>query len=151
MPTLEYDQECKRCKGTGLYVGVAEQDGAAVVCYTCNGTGCEHIKTTYNEFKGRVGPPVKVKRVYQVNPGIVVGGEHLEDFGGIPVKDWMNGAEFTLGTEDREHTCPAWFYQCVSYAKRPDWYECGVGVYFPNCPHFSNKAACWARWDEEQK
>lgn len=30
--------ECQACKGTGLYKGMAERDGAAVVCSHCHGT-----------------------------------------------------------------------------------------------------------------
>lgn len=36
---IKIECECNACKGTGLYVGMAERDGAAVVCYTCKGTG----------------------------------------------------------------------------------------------------------------
>ncbi|GAH55007.1 unnamed protein product, partial [marine sediment metagenome] len=40
--TIEYDCECNDCKGTGLYTGMAEGDGFAVVCHACNGTGKRH-------------------------------------------------------------------------------------------------------------
>jgi hypothetical protein len=30
---------CKSCDGTGLYIGFAEKEGCAVVCYHCKGTG----------------------------------------------------------------------------------------------------------------
>jgi len=36
---LEGECECSACKGTGLYVGMAEREGAAVVCSRCKGTG----------------------------------------------------------------------------------------------------------------
>jgi hypothetical protein len=29
----EVEAECRACGGTGLYVGFAEKDGCAVVCY----------------------------------------------------------------------------------------------------------------------
>ena len=29
---VEFDEQCMACGGTGLYVGMAECDGAAVVC-----------------------------------------------------------------------------------------------------------------------
>ena len=41
--------ECQACGGTGLYKGMAERDGAAVVCSCCNGTG--KTEFTYNEFE----------------------------------------------------------------------------------------------------
>lgn len=31
--------ECSSCGGTGVYAGSAEQNGVAVVCSTCKGTG----------------------------------------------------------------------------------------------------------------
>lgn len=43
--------ECSSCGGTGLYAGFAEPKGTAVVCLTCDGTGCETIR--YKEFTGR--------------------------------------------------------------------------------------------------
>jgi len=43
--------QCSSCNGTGVYSGFAEPKGTAVVCLTCNGTGCEKIR--YTPFKGR--------------------------------------------------------------------------------------------------
>jgi hypothetical protein len=43
--------ECPSCGGTGLYVGFAEPAEHAVICRTCDGTGCETIK--YKPFEGR--------------------------------------------------------------------------------------------------
>jgi len=82
---FEVDRICPSCKGTGLYVGMAERDGAAVVCRTCKGTGCEHFKVTYEPFVARK-PRTDVKRVYRTNPGIVIGESRrgdisLADFG----------------------------------------------------------------------
>ena len=34
---LEADVECTSCSGTGLYQGMAERDGTAVICYQCDG------------------------------------------------------------------------------------------------------------------
>ena len=47
---IEFDEKCKSCKGTGLYVGLAERDGAAVVCHTCKGTGKHHVRIEYDDF-----------------------------------------------------------------------------------------------------
>ena len=46
---IEFDCECESCKGTGLYVGMAEREGSAVVCHTCKGTG----KTRSSEIDKR--------------------------------------------------------------------------------------------------
>lgn len=38
--------ECRECRGTGLYHGVAEPEGVAVICVCCRGTGCAVIEYT---------------------------------------------------------------------------------------------------------
>lgn len=43
--------ECSSCGGTGLYSGMCEREGTAVVCLTCDGSGCEVI--SYKPFEGR--------------------------------------------------------------------------------------------------
>lgn len=152
MKRIEMNIECRSCGGTGLYAGLGEGDGAAVVCHTCKGTGCEHYKLDYQPFTERQDRE-GIERVYRVNPGIYIGtgnGHTLEDFGGMPYEDWREGASWPAGSEDRQHTCPAWYYQIADYAKKPNWAKCvGLGGTFFNCPHFEDKAKCWARWDEE--
>jgi hypothetical protein len=48
--------ECDSCGGTGLYCGICEPKGAAVVCLGCDGTGCREIQyepfTVRKERKG---------------------------------------------------------------------------------------------------
>ena len=150
---IEIECRCQSCTGTGLYVGIAERDGAAVVCHTCKGTGCQHIKLEYDDFEGRQ-PRENVSRVYQANPGICIGtgnGHRLEDFGGLPYDDWLAGKPFIPGTENRRSTCPTWFYQCAGNDKKPQWDECfeSLGRTFSDCPSFCRKQDCWARWDRE--
>lgn len=151
--TIAFDQQCPKCSGTGLYAGMAEFDGAAVVCHTCKGTGCHHYSYTYTEFTRRKKKN-GIKRVYEANPGISIGkgnGYALEDFGGMPYTEWEKGNPFPPGSEDRNHTCPAWWYQTADYSRKPDWEEClGVGS-FSSCKHFCEKAKCWARWDRENQ
>lgn len=150
---FEADVKCEPCKGTGLYVGLAERDGSAVVCYKCKGTGCRHHVFEYEEFTVR-SARTGVKHVFQHNPGIVVGqgkdGQYqFSDFGGQPFEGWESGKPFPPGSEMRQFTCPAWWYQAADYKKKPNWDECiGLGS-FSKCPHFSTKDQCWARWDEE--
>ena len=43
--------ECGSCGGTGLYRGMCESEGTAVICINCGGTGAE--KHTYKEYTGR--------------------------------------------------------------------------------------------------
>ena len=152
---IEYDEACKSCKATGLYVGMAERDGAAVVCHTCKGTGKHHVVIEYDDFEGRVIRD-DVARVYQVNPGIVIGTRqkyapdlNLADFGGMPYEEWQAGKEFPEKSENRAYTCPAWWYQSADYDKKPEWKECLGCVAFSSCRNFPNKARCWERFDAE--
>jgi hypothetical protein len=151
---IEHDEKCKACDGTGIYVGMAERDGAGVVCRKCEGTGCFHYKYEYEEFTGRKDR-IGVEQVYQTNPGIVVGkgkGKfELSDFGGIPYRQWLDNEVFPAGSEMREFTCPCWWYQSADYSKKPDWEECwsSLGSSFSQCKYFGEKEKCWVRWDEE--
>lgn len=142
---IELNEKCKSCDGTGLYKGMAERDGFAVVCHQCEGTGKYHFIHNYEEFEGRQERS-NVHTVVQTNPGIVLGGNH--NFGGMPYKNWLDGKEFEEGMEMREYVCPCWWYQSADYKKKPEWKECGFGA-FSACKHFDNKAACWERWDKE--
>ncbi len=154
MKVVEFDYACQSCKATGLYVGMAERDGAAVVCHTCKGTGKAHFKFEYDEFQGRKRNPA-VEQVYQINPGIFIGkgkkGEYqLPDFGGMPYGEWLKDKPFTAGMENRAFTCPAWWYQSADYKKKPKWEECGNwGGSFSDCESFKTKELCWKRWDAE--
>ena len=148
---IEFDEQCKVCKGTGLYAGMGERNGFAVVCYECNGTGCHHVRIEYDDFKKRI-PRNDVRRILQANPGIVCGtdnGHPIHAFGGMSYGEWVAGKQFEPGMEMREFTCPAWWYQRADYDKKPDWDECMAASVFSGCKYFADKAACWDRWDRE--
>lgn len=152
---IEFDTQCKSCNGTGLYVGMAERDGFAIVCSTCKGTGKFRLVIEYKDFEKRKKQK-DVKRVLQVNCGIIVGtrkdDNSLDSFGGMSYKDWLAGKEFRRGMEMRAFTCPAWYYQSADYDKKPDWEECtGWGGSFSSCSEFSTKSKCWERFDKEQE
>jgi len=148
---FEVREVCKACSGTGLYVGMAERDGAAVVCHTCGGSGCHAFRHEYEPFETRQDR-AGVTRVFAANPGIVIGignGHALTDFGGLPVERWRAGGPFVAGTENRRFTCPAWWYQSADYRRKPAWGEClGIGS-FSDCPSFCRKNECWRRFDAE--
>lgn len=149
---IKFRKECESCKGTGLYVGLAERDGSAVVCHGCKGKGFQDASIVYRDFEGRK-VRVDVRRVVEVNPGICIGtgGEKrfkLEDFGGMSYAAWRNGKPFPPGSENRKFTCPAWWYQSADYERKPRWDECRGGA-FSDCPSFEQKARCWERWDRE--
>jgi hypothetical protein len=153
---IEYDERCKYCDGTGVYTGMAERDGAGVVCHTCRGTGCHHCKIEYDDFEVRLERE-DVEHVYEVNPGIVIGkgdGEYsLSDFGGISYNEWLEKGVFPEKSENRRFTCPTWWYQSADYKKKPKWKECwkSLGSSFSKCPYFKNKEKCWEKWDRENK
>jgi len=148
--TIEHDEVCPSCKGTGLYVGMGERNGAAVVCHKCNGTGCYRYVHTFEPFEKR-RKREKVKRVYETNPGICIGEGRecrLEDFGGMPFEKWLEGKPFPKRSENRKYTCPAWWYQSADYDKKPRWDECiGCGS-FSRCGSFSKKEKCWEKFDK---
>ena len=71
MPTIERIVQCKSCSGSGVYVGMCERDGAAVVCHVCEGTGKCNYKFEYQEFTGRKKRE-DVTRVYKQGYGFVI-------------------------------------------------------------------------------
>lgn len=151
---ISFDQECGSCGGTGLYVGMAERDGAAVVCRTCDGKGhytFTHKYRSFTNLKKRGG----VERVFAAACGICIGTGKgrftLEDFGGMPYEDWLNGRPFPPQSEMRAFVCPGWWFQSVDYKRKPKWAECAVGGAFSGCAGFAAKEKCWERWDAEER
>lgn len=49
MPTVK--AACEACGSTGLYSGMCEGPGRAVICLDCDGTGCQEIH--YEPYRGR--------------------------------------------------------------------------------------------------
>ena len=84
---VKVETACSACRGTGLYAGIGEREGLAVVCKQCDGTGCKTLE--YEPFTG-LKPRDDVLRVLQVNPGIVLrpsdtqGGSELPGMAGTP-------------------------------------------------------------------
>lgn len=143
MPTISLDIECPSCSGTGLYRGFAEGKGVAVVCRTCNGTGCQKFTKTYKPFSGGRIHVTGIKRVFECNVGICLG---VASQGGLTYEEWLAGKEFT---EQRNTVCPAWYYQTADYNKKPNWKECSGCGSFPSCKNFATKHKCWERFDKE--
>ena len=151
---IEFDRKCQFCDGTGLCVGRNERDGAAVVCYKCKGTGCEHVFIEYDDFQGRIKAE-GIERVFLANRGIMIwkgnGKYKLSDFGGMSIEEWESGKKFAPGMETRNYACPAWYYRIADPKKAPDWHECSISGNFKNCPKYKTKGECWERWDKENK
>lgn len=147
---FEVNEQCPTCEGTGLFVGPAERDGAAVVCRKCKGAGHYHCRYEWIPFTGRK-PRDDIVRVFAANPGVHISCIHglsLVAFGGMSFDDWDASKPFPAKAEMRNYTCPAWWYQCDPAHTKPEWERCTYGT-FPGCAHFACKDECWARFDEE--
>jgi len=145
---VEWIEKCKECKGSGIYIGIAEKHSDyGTVCNACKGSGKRHRKFEYEEFVEKEASTVN--KVLEVNPGIFL-GKTCYDAGGISYMDWRNGQSFPVGSEMRNHVCPAWWFQCADYNKKPRWEKCTYGA-FSKCKHFLNKDQCWKEWDEENQ
>ena len=141
----EEEAQCKDCKGTGIYVGMAERERYGVLCMKCKGTGKTMLVFEWDDFEGRV-PRYDVDTVAEANPGITLG---IGVAGGMPYPEWAKGEPFPPKSELRDHTCPQWWFQSADSRRKPYWPECGWGL-FTRCKHFPNKYLCWERWDEER-
>lgn len=139
---------CQSCDGTGLYVGMAERDGAAIVCHSCKGEGKQTLDYTFKPFRKRKERK-GIKRVLKTNPGIMVGAlkGSLDRFGGMDYSDWQKGKPFPKGSEMREYTCPRWWAQSTGEGRNFD-NDCGWGT-FSSCKHFATKEKCWEKWDKK--
>lgn len=149
---IEADCQCSSCGGTGVYVGICERDGAAVVCHSCDGTGKGHIRIEYEDFEGR-RVNSKIERVFETSSGIVIGTGNgkfkLSDFGGMPYQDWLDNKPFPKESQMRQFSCPRWYAQSTNKDK-PDWKECTLVGAFSGCDHYPNKDKCWKRYDKEK-
>jgi hypothetical protein len=134
--------ECPGCKGTGVYQGCAERDGAAVQCQKCDGNGW--VMYEYNEFESKKQKN-GVSWVVERNPGICISPQIV--IGGMSYSDWLEGKKFEKGTEMREYTCPYWWYYQKYKLSRCDLGLKHTGVY-SKCQFFCDKKACWKEFDE---
>ncbi|MCK9596544.1 hypothetical protein M0R19_05130 [Candidatus Pacearchaeota archaeon] len=155
---LSWKEECSSCKGTGLYVGMAEHNGAAIQCYNCKGKGEKEIVIYIKSFTGRKTHSKPIKRVFENNPGIFIGENEdlkLEDFGGLSYDEWNNrqhkSLPFPKGLEDRKHICPSWWFMLGvgPHSTFCKW-DHGAGRTYSSCPYFETKDMCWKAYDEEQ-
>lgn len=102
----EADIECVACGGDGLYVGMCERDGAAVICHRCKGTGRQHVKHEYTAFTKRKTNP-EIQRVYNAAGGYCISAKDVttEDSktengrtihfsrAGVSYEEWLEGVK----------------------------------------------------------
>ena len=132
---------CDRCRGTGLYRGMAEMPGAAVVCRECKGTGSREI--TYVPFDGRQPPPEGVERVWSHNRSTPPAEPGDQPGAGVTVEEWQVDPESVHrpGAEERENSCPSLWHAGLI------WDECIKAGTIPGCPRYPERAACWEKYD----
>ena len=148
--------ECKSCGGTGVYQGIGEMDGAGVVCYSCNGTGCQNYVFDYEKFTKRKTTR-KVKRVFLSGYGYCVGIKPITldsgiyvDFSkeGVSYKDFLNGKQ---PQHIKTMVCPLLADQGACHSIKGFHDKCVelnggcIGV-ITSCKYSMNKNECWERF-----
>lgn len=161
MKTIEMIIECPSCKGTGVYLGLAESKGVAVVCNKCKGTGAYNYVYSYNEFTGR---KIKdnVKRVYLSGGVYKIGlgklnfgdgiGEIDMDKEGVSYAKFLNGK---MPTHIKKLGCPMLVDQGACHEIKGFTEECdklnnGWVNYIPECKYSPFKEKCWERFEKEE-
>jgi len=144
---IEVKAFCEQCGGTGLYSGCCESPEIAIVCSRCHGTGCVSIR--YEPFTLRQPAPSGIARVLERNPGIKAGrgnGYVPEDFGGMPIANWLEGHKFVRGSEMRKFCCPArWSYELSAWCPATMM----AGLSYTDCEKFKTKDDCWRCYDRQ--
>ncbi len=156
---IEIDIECPACKATGVYTGMGERDGAAVVCRKCNGTGKYHYSYSYECFVGRRLRD-DVKRVYLSGYGFVVTSKKIkfEGIGTIDMnKEGVSYKEFLSGKTPKHIEklgCPMRADQSACHKIKGFVDKCeelngGWILNLSECKYAKNKSECWKRFHEE--
>lgn len=146
---ITLDIACKACGGTGLYVGMGERDGAAVVCHTCQGTGKDTF--SYEPFTSRKPAPASVASVH-VARGYLL-GDSPKCNGGMPADQWKPGATVPA---DEQLYCP-YLYTHQGWCAKPepttysDQMEAPLlgGQRISDCKHWADKGDCWRLFHAE--
>jgi hypothetical protein len=145
--------ECESCKGTGLYNGFAEKDGARVICTSCDGKGVVPVDCVWNKFVERKIDK-GAKRVYTNGMGYGITDKDVTVDGkffpfsqyGCSYEEWKSGVqpkplEF-LGCPYQETR------QSLQSKDKNGLYKtrCNKGLgcgYISDCKYFHDKATCW--------
>lgn len=149
MPSIDLDILCADCKGTGLYDGMAERDGVAVVCTQCTGSGRYAYHFEYQPFTERQPAPSAITRVH-VGRGYILSEQHPECDGGVPVTEYVPG--MTVPADEKLY-CPYLYTHQEWCAKPEKWHEdyppaapILAGAYISSCKHWGDKSDCWRRF-----
>ena len=152
MKEIKLDIECKSCEGTGVYVGMCERGGSGVVCYQCDGTGCQKYSFKYTDFTKRKKCK-NVKRVYIKGYGYCITPKPLTLSNGIFVdfsKEGVSYQEFLDGEMPKhikQMACPMMADQGACHDIKNLTDRCnkendGWVYYIPSCK-CKDKEECW--------
>ena len=158
MKKIEMLIECPSCEGTGVYVGMAERAGAAVVCTKCKGTGEYLFTYTYNDFTGRKTRE-DVQRVYLSGYGYVIAPEVVNYKGAGEIDMSLEGVsydEFLKGKMPqhiKKLGCPMMADQGAchnieGFTDRCNSFNDGWLSYIPRGANRPNAATCWKLFEE---
>lgn len=88
-----FEIECGSCAGTGLYSGLCEGKGKAVICIRCTGTGCQKVEMTAGNFKPFTGRKRRsdIQTVYRGGGTMIFLGAGPKG-SGISYEAFWNGA-----------------------------------------------------------
>lgn len=160
MKEVKMTIECPACSGTGLYQGMGEGKGTAVICHKCRGTGAYQYFYSYNEFTGRKNKE-GVNRVYLPGTGykLALGkinfsngiGEIDMDREGISYADFLEGKR---PIHIKKLYCPlsadqGACHKIKGFANTCNDLNGGWLSYIPSCKHNNKKGKelCWARFE----
>jgi hypothetical protein len=150
---INIEIECQACGGTGLYVGCAELDGAAVVCHSCNGTGSRIHSAEYREFTGRQARQ-GVERVYKTASQYVISakdhGEIKFSEYGCTYYGWLNGVE-PRPIEALHCPCQHTHQERTEFFYERCDQNLQLGGLISNCPIRGEMSECWKRYYEIEK
>lgn len=163
MKEIKLNIVCGDCGGTGLYVGFAEKDGAAVICSTCEGTGCEKYEFRCELFKKRKLRK-DTKRVFKRSCGymhcpqdVTTEEGKLIEFSkaGCSYEEWLKGDE---PKPVKELYCPyLWTQQRLQSKDKNNLYESrckngtGLELLISKCKYYEEKEKCWKIYEGKEK
>ncbi len=162
MKKIEMVIQCPSCKGTGVYVGLAERDGAAVVCNTCKGTGKYNYQFEYEEFTG-LKQRDNISRVFKKGYGLVIAPRKIDFKGigeidmnkeGVSYNDFLNGH---IPEHSKQLACPmiadqGACHEIIGFVKECECLagEMLFGRLLSECNNQPNKLGCWKRFEQAQ-
>lgn len=155
---IKMDVQCPACNGTGLYAGITEKEGCAVVCHQCEGTGCFHYEYSYLPFEKRIGID-DINRVFKKSAGFVHAPDGIVDPDGTGPVDFSEGGcsyENWLKGDDplplKKLYCPkSWTGQ--SWDSELCKKLTGAGDLISRCEKRMNgtMGECWEEWEWHEK